>query len=93
MTNYFSAPSPAQIVRVNHSEISPVIESINDTVSDAEIVRSDDVKMKHLMQKMHSVEKVTKQMVKAMRESNRYLYSILRNQKLLLKQNFTDTKM
>ena len=64
-------------------------ESIEEKPSEIEKMSSESDIMSHLMHKMHSVEKVTKQMVKAMKESNRYLHHILKNQQLFLKQNNT----
>ena len=69
--------------------MSTVTESFEEKSSEIEKMSSESDIMSHLMHKMHSVEKVTKQMVKAMKESNRYLHSILRNQQLFLKQNIT----
>merc|ERR1711976_710253 len=76
------ASSPMKVEKV-HSDHGIFNESLNE-VSDKE---KHDVMMRHLMHKLNSVEKVTKQMVKAMKESNRYLHNILRNQKKLLQQN------
>ena len=43
------------------------------------------------MHELHSVEKVTKQMVMYLQEQNRYLYNILRNQQLILYQKISDS--
>ena len=64
-----------------------------DTASDTSGVinkdKGDHKLLKHLLHKMNKFERVNSDMVKAMKESNRYLYQILRNQKALLHRNST----
>merc|ERR1712106_1202324 len=70
--------------------------TVVDTVSaiDTPAVLSDDKGdhklLKHIIHKMKKFEHVNNDMVKAMKQSNRYLFQILKNQKILLNRNSTN---
>jgi len=70
-------------------------ESPIDGESDIETVlnhEKDNHKLlKHILHKMNKFETVSKDMMKAMKESNRYLFRILKNQNKLLDINLNST--
>ena len=69
-------------------------EKTVDTGSDTPAVINnaggDHKLLKHILHKMNKFEVMNSDMVKAMKESNRYLNQILRNQKVLLEMNSTN---
>merc|ERR1711915_536598 len=72
-----SSPIDKEKIHNNHGISNEPFNEVSDN-------EKHDVMMRHLMHNLNSLEKVTKQMVKAMKESNRYLHNILRNLKKIL---------
>jgi len=70
------------------------VASHDDTTSDttAAVIdeKSDHKLLKHMLHKMKKFDKFNTDMVRAIKQSNRYLYQILRNQKMLLAMNSTN---
>jgi hypothetical protein len=71
-------------------DTSAVINTASDTSAVMNNEAGDHKLLKHILHKMNKFERVNSDMVKAMKESNRYLYQILRNQKILLERNSTN---
>jgi len=65
-------------------------ESASDTPAVLSDEKGDHKLLKHIIHKMKKFEHVNNDMVKAMKQSNRYLFQILRNQKILLNRNSTN---
>ena len=70
------------------------VSTHDDNTSDTSAVfideKSDHRLLKHMMHKMKKFDKFNTDMVRAIKQSNRYLYQILRNQKILLARNSTN---
>ena len=74
---------------------SNTTDSDGDSDSDIAPVDDDDHHdhklLKHILHKMNKFERVNIDMVKAMKDNNRYLYQILKNIKQLMDTNNTNS--
>ena len=66
-----------------------IADTTSDTAADVVNEKSDHKLLKHMLHKMKNIDRFNTDMVKAIKQSNRYLYQILRNQKILLELNST----
>jgi len=76
--------------RTSFGRVSTHDDNTSDTSAVVIDEKSDHRLLKHMMHKMKKFDKFNTDMVRAIKQSNRYLYQILRNQKILLARNSTN---
>jgi len=79
-----SIPPTVSNLTSNNSSPPPATPQVVKTLADQEHEEESHQMLKHIIHKMNKFDKLSHDIVSAIKESNRFLYQILRNQKKIL---------